>query len=516
VLKYSALMLAAVFATPAQAEWWEAKTEHFVIYSEDEQQKTRAFATELERFDHALRSLQNSKFEPITSDSLRVTIFRLGDVDTMGRLAHSSGVAGFYRPQLYPAAFTPVRGLRTRSGSILRRDSRTDLDPRSVLFHEYAHHFMFQNFPAGYPSWYIEAFAETVATLDLKTDGTFHLGNPPQYRSDALFNSLMTVTPQSLLASTAKPDGEDYYGFYTVGWLMNHYLTFEPTRKGQLPAYLRLVNGGMDSGPAARQAFGNLNRLGAEIGRYKTSGKLGGAIVRPATKANPQIAMRRLGADEEAVMRLRVRTRAGVTRGEARSIAADSRELARRYPNSLLAQLQLAEADFDAKNLDGAEAAADRAIQIQPNSVEALMAKAQILLKRGKKDKKFLPQVRIFAARAHKADLADPAPLAVNYMSYFETGQAVPESAVIGLETAFARGRQDTGLRLLLGRQLLAEKKGKLAREILLPLGLNPHESKSQKKMREVINLIDASKVSEAYTKLATEMKKWEDEAEKG
>jgi hypothetical protein len=103
----------------------------------------------------------------------------------------------------------------------------------------------------------------------------------------------------------------------------------------------------------------------------------------------------------------------------------------------------------------------------------------------------------------------------VNYLSFFETGQAVPESAIIGLEKAYERGRQDFGIRLILGRQLLAEKKGKLARDMLLPLGLNPHESKNKKKMREVIDLIDASKVDEAYTKLATEMKKWEDEAEK-
>lgn len=512
-LLFGALFCAA--ASPAYAEWWEAKTEHFIIYSEDTERNTRAFATELERFDHALRSLQTTKFDPIESDSLKVTIYRVGDIDYMGRLAHSSGVAGFYRRQMYPVAFTPVKGLKTQVGSIVKTDSRTNLDPRSVLFHEYAHHFMFQYFPAGYPSWYTEAFAETAATIDLKDDGTFHLGNPPQYRSDALFNSMMTVTPQSLLASTARPDGEDHYGYYSVGWLMNHYLTFNTSRKGQLQTYLRLVNSGVDSGPAARQAFGDLNRLGSEIGRYKTSGKLGGALVRPATKADPQITMRRLTEDEEAVMRVKARTRAGVTRSIARGVAADSRDLARKYPNSLAAHLQLAEAEYDARNLDGAEAAADRAIQINPNSVEALMLKTQVLLKRGKKDKQFLPQARTFATRANRIDPIDPAPLVANYLSYYDAGEAVPERAIIGLETAYDRARQDVGLRLVLGRQLLAEKKGKLARDILLPLGLNPHESKDKKTMREVIELIDASKVDEAYIKLATEMKKWEDKAEK-
>jgi hypothetical protein len=98
----------------------------------------------------------------------------------------------------------------------------------------------------------------------------------------------------------------------------------------------------------------------------------------------------------------------------------------------------------------------------------------------------------------------------------YHSGQAIPESAIIGLERAYDSARQDAGLRLVLARQLLAEKKGQLAREILLPLGLNPHESKNKKKMRDVIELIDAGKVTEAYTKLAQEMAKAEEEAKKG
>ncbi len=509
------ILMVLFIAAPAHAEWWEARTEHFIIYSEDSERATRAFATELERYDHALRSLQTAKFEPIKSDSQRVTIFRFGDVEDMSRLAHASGVAGFYKPQMYPVAFTPVRkGMRL--GSIARRDSRTDLDPKSVLFHEYAHHFMFQNFPAAYPSWYIEAFAETVATIVLNDDGSFHLGNPPQYRSDALFGSMMLVTPQRLLASTNKPDGEDFYGWYTVGWLMNHYLTFSPNRKGQLETYLRLVNKGMDSAPAAKQAFGDLDALGSEIGRYKTSGKLGGYNVRPGTKPNLQVAMRKLGPDEEAIMRTKMRSKAGITRSERGDVAADARGVAAKYPNSHAVNLALTEAELDAENLAAAEAAADRAIRANPDSVEAHFWKGHVLLERGKKEKQYLAPARMHLAKAHDIDGYDPAPLVDNYLTYYYEGGAIPESAIIGLEQAYDRARQDTDLRLVLARQLLAEKKGPLARDILLPLGLNPHESKAKKTMRGIIELIDAGKVDEAYKKLASEMLKAEQEAKKG
>lgn len=505
------------FAVPAHAEWWEARTQHFVIYSQDDEHDTKDFATQLERYDNALRSLQSTKFEPITADWQRVTIFRSGDIDDIGRLAHSDGVAGFYKPELAPVEFTPVRESKNL-GSIRHRDSRTDLDPRSVLFHEYAHHFMFQYFPAGYPSWYIEAFAETLATIDLKPDGSFHLGNPPQYRSDALFHSMMTVTPKTLLASTSKPDFEDFYAYYSVGWLMNHYLTFEPSRKGQLQTYLKLVDEGVPSPDAARKAFGDLDKLDNEIGNYKNKGKLYGVDVRPANTAPPQVAMRKLTDAEEAAVEVAIRSKAGVTHAEAGGVAGDARDAARRFPNSYPVQIALAEAEFDAEHFEAAQAAADRAIQIEPEGIDGLIWKGHVLVERGKraKDKALLEQARIWLGKAHDVDRRHPAPLLYNYLSYFYAGGAIPEDALVGLEQAYLAAPHYGDLRLILSRQLLSERKGDLARDILLPLALNPHVSKTRKNLHGVIELIEAKKISEAYTALATEMAREEEEAKKG
>jgi tetratricopeptide (TPR) repeat protein len=375
---------------------------------------------------------------------------------------------------------------------------------------------MLKYFPAGYPSWYVEAFAETVATVDLKPDGSFHLGNPPNWRADALFNGMMTVTPQSLLASTAKPDFEDWYGYYTVGWLMNHYLTFEPTRKGQLKTYLRLVNSGVPSAKAAVQAFGDLDKLGSEIGRYKSRGRLYGIDARPGRLVSPQVAMRRLAEDEEAIMRVKLRSKAGVTHSEAKDVAADARGLARKYPNSYAAHLALAEAEFDAEHLQEAEAAADRALQLRPENVDALVAKGRALLEQGKKDKQYLAAARTWLARAHDVDPRHPAPMLYNYLTYFYAGGTIPESALIGLEQAYQAAPHYDELRLILSRQLLAEKKGDLARSILQPLALSPHESKTQKNLHGVIELIDANEPGEAYSKLAQEMARIEAEQKKG
>ena len=51
-----ALLLAILaWAGPASAEWRQAQTSHFVIYSEDSEEGLRDFAARLERFDAAMR-----------------------------------------------------------------------------------------------------------------------------------------------------------------------------------------------------------------------------------------------------------------------------------------------------------------------------------------------------------------------------------------------------------------------------------------------------------------------------
>src|SRR5690242_8569815 len=124
-------LVALLLATPAHAEWWEARTDHFVVYSESSAADAKEFAFKLERFDGALRSLQNVKFKPISSDAQRVTVFRFGDIGDIGRLAGSQGVAGFYIPRLGGSvAFTPAKKSVTRVRSLTRSDPRTDLNPQ--------------------------------------------------------------------------------------------------------------------------------------------------------------------------------------------------------------------------------------------------------------------------------------------------------------------------------------------------------------------------------------------------
>ncbi len=522
-----ALLLLLVPAT-ARAEWWRAETDHFIIYSEDKKAATQEFALQLERFDNALRTLQNLPVRPEKplSRANKVTIFRTGSVRDMAYLAGApgSGVAGFYIARAGAAvAFTPVRAdlrdTRTRTVEGRASEAGTDLDPRSILQHEYVHHFMLQTFPATYPDWYVEAFAELYATIVLNPDGSFHVGNPPQYRAAQIFQ-LPDVPLKELFDQNDKRDGLQHLQFYGYGWLLAHYLSFEPKRDGQLRAYLRALGRGEDGLTAARNAFGDLGQLAKEVRAYKSvarSGKFPGYAVKPKNYAPPSVEVRALTPAEAAVMGEYIRSKRGVTLKQARDVADDIESKARRYTDSLFAQLAASEAFLDARRFAEANAAADRALALDPNSTEALILKGMIAIEEGKAgDKTRFAAARPPLVKATRLDPEDPRPFIHYYESFRRSGEKVPESAIVGLEQIFSQAAFDSSYRLTLARQLLIEGKGKLAGDVLGPVTYNFHGDQKENKLRPVMDLIRANKVPEARAKLDEVIKKAEDEAKKG
>lgn len=508
-----ALLLSTLFlAAPAHADWWEARTDHFIIYSKSSAADAKAFAENLERFDQSLRALQLVKPDMRLSDARRVKIYRSGTQVDIAKLAgdSESGIAGFYIPRLEPVAFVPSRDPAGR---------QSDLDAATILFHEYVHHFMFRYFPGAYPSWYVEGIAELYSTIDFKPGGAFHLGNPPQARAEELvgkYKSLAHYSIRDMLTSTAKPTGFDQYAHYTYGWALTHYLAFEPSRKGQMATYLKLIDQGVDLNKAAVQAFGDLGKLEGEVNRYKNNNRFYGKDVVPPNFHQPVAQLRQMGPDEEAIMPIVMRSKVGVSTRTAPGVAGDARSVAARYPNSFAVQLELAEAELDAKNLDAAERAADAAVRLQPSSAEALMYRGRVALEKGEKDARQYAVAREWFAKAHDADPDHPGPLVGNYLTYSKPKGAVPETAVIGLENAYRLAPYDADLKITLARQEIAENRLDVAKMLLVPVALSPHESKVAKAMDEVVDEIDRNNRAQALAKMDAFIKKTEDDEKKG
>jgi tetratricopeptide (TPR) repeat protein len=479
---------AAIFlSSPAAAKWREAKTDHFVIYSEESTGDLRAFAERLERFDSAMRYIRQVPAAELGAAS-RVTVYVVGGVNSVQRLAgdKSGMVAGFYIPR----AAGSVAVVPRRAGS----GQQWDMNAETVFFHEYGHHFFYQNFAGAFPSWFSEGFAEFHSTARFDPDGSVGLGLPALHRAYGLgaFNGLSVDNMVSMTGETRlRPEQTEL--LYGKGWLLTHYLTFEEKRAGQLGNYLKLINQGQPSREAALTAFGDLKKLDGELEDYMRRRRLSFVRIAPGAIRTGPIAIRDLRAGEEAVMQLRIRSDRGVDEKQAKEVMTEMRRRAAPYPGDPAVQAQLAEAEYDAGNYAEADAAADRAISAEATHLDALIYKAMARMKLAEdsNDATKWREVRRLIGAANRVDPDHPEPLILFYTSYMRQGIAPTRNAVDGLNRAFELAPQDNSLRMAAAYQYLQDDKADDARAALAPIAFHPHGGETRKFAASVIAAID-------------------------
>jgi tetratricopeptide (TPR) repeat protein len=488
---YSLVLLAFVAASPAQATWREASSKHFVIYSEQSAKVVQEFAESLERYDKGLRVLFNVPDEQ-TSHASRVTVFVVPNITAVRRLLGPnapSGLAGFYRNWAAgPVAFVP-RGTGDAAG--------VGFDNQLVLQHEYAHHFLMQNFSGVFPAWFNEGFAEFAATADLNKDGSLNLGMAANHRAYGLLVESPLPIERLLDSTPSARDGAERERFYGRAWLLCHYLITDATRRSQLPVYIKRLNAGGTNLDAARAAFGDLNQLNKDLNAYlrRIQSKMMGFRLPREALSFSKVTVRELGPGEAAIMDARIQSKAGVDRKEAPQVLALARKAAAPFPNDAAAQTALAEAEFDAGNYAEAEAAADRAIAADPKAVDALTYKGLARMRQAvmadKHDAPTWTEVRKWFLAANKVDAEDPEPLTNFFYSFLRQGIEPTANAVAAGTHSLELAPQDTELRIIIVQYMLRHGKSAEARSALLRLASMPHGGEIQQRASAVLTALD-------------------------
>jgi tetratricopeptide (TPR) repeat protein len=483
---------------PLDAAWHKASSKHFVIYSEQKPEQLRQFAEKLERFDQAVRKVRGSSDPPI-GDGNRLTVIVVKSTSAVQRLSRdkSGTVYGFYTPRYTGShAFVPARADEDRQGG---------LNATTVFFHEYSHHMMFQEANIPFPNWFIEGFAELFSTAKIEKDNSVILGTSPAHRAFGLFSSEGLSSREVLENQPAKLSAADRESIYGRGWLLTHYLSFEPTRKGQLASYLNKLTAGEEMGAAAREAFGDLKQLDRELNNYVRRRSLS-AVSIPATalKIGP-IDITPLGPGGDEVMEWHIMSKRGVNKKEAETVAGKIRGIAGRYPNEALVQVSLAEAEFDVGNFSAAVAAADKAAKADPKLVEALTFKGRALIELALKgnDGKGFSAARNAYLTANKIDPEDPEPLFLFFDSFRQEGKAPTRNAIAALHYSSVLAPQDSMVRTTSAVAFLNDGKLEDARRELLPIAFNPHGGKISEQARVAVQLLDAKDRTGAVEALA-------------
>lgn len=469
-------LIAVVLGAAAGAapdNWQAAQTKHFIIYSKSPNADIEKLATDFEKYDKLLR-LATAIDEDVKPVKVRIyEVDDMSDVQAALGLDWRSGVGGFYTSNsLGPFLVTPRKtGMNAEhfTSEIVRR-------------HEYAHHFMLEYFPASYPSWYVEGFAELIGSSKLMDDGRIGYGTPALTRGHDI--AVDWVPLQELLTN----ESVKYLDTYGQGWALTHFLTFDKVRSAQFRQYLAQLTAGKSFADAAK-VFGDLGQLDQEARRYVTAGSFQYRPVKVDIEQPVITSIRPLSAGEVALIPeviayddddLTAIKKEGVREHErdrrARNLAK-IRQVAAQYPNDPFASRFLAEAEYASGNYAATLSAADRLLALRPNDVDGLARKSLAMSKSANGSAAAADAARDLAVKANALDHDDPLPLLAYYESYHEAHQKPPKVAVEGLMQAVSTLPANTGVRELLVDELASERRWTDAMAWLAPIANSPHDS---------------------------------------
>lgn len=511
ILRAFALSIAALIlfaAAPARAEWRKAETGHFIVYGDSSERDIRAFAQRIERFDAFLRT-----YYPIETDyeSPKLEIYLAQGRRDMNRAWPGIGgsVAGYYS---------------SNNGRIYAVVNTAVVVGDVVLFHEYAHHFMFQMRSNAYPSWFVEGFAEYYATAEVGPN-RIQFGRHHPGRMDVLnIGANSWARMEDVLKWRYTPSGRyPAYLYYAQAWGMTHYFMSTPERTRMLGQYLAAVVRGEDSVDAMQAATGRTpDQLQNDV-RIYLSGSIN--IWTPQiTLPEPEVTVATLSRAEADMVWLDIRLdntdvielpeeEDGQTRKSEDQKAREAREraefradlirdafaAAERHPGDRMALLTAARAH----RLSFDPAAALRVLEplTGPESTDgdALRIAAWALLDQAGKETD--PRAAIALKRRASGYLArsmDAEPLDFRtYLGLNDVRRGLDtyptDNDLATLQAAVGLAPQSFESRMRLGEALMARGQNAEAVSILLPVSNSPHRSSYTRRAREMIAVARAA-----------------------
>jgi hypothetical protein len=491
IYRFLAALGLLLSATAAQAEWQQAISTNFIVYSQASGDSAREFAAKLERFTYVLRTYHNIRTPP---PSGRLRVFLFANAGAVGRMAGSESVAGYYVPDARAVLLVGTSSRGSGRGSDIRSArAETTLDPESILLHEYSHHFMFQYFPATYPTWYQEGFAEFWAGTRFLPNNVVEVGHPAEYRFNS-FQAGRWLEISRLLRAQNYGDVPEIDLLYAEGWLLVRHTFENRERAQQLQRYLGLINQGRSYADAATEAFTDVPQLNSDL--YEYAGRRRFQVLQLPFRDLPtgEITTRTPGPAEQALMEYEIRLAQGsISAREIAEFAADLRTVAARFPDDPFALALLTETEQLAGNGEAARAAATRWAAVAPASGRPLMFQGMLqveaLRAARSADTAAWNAARQLLVRANQLTPNDPLILQAYYDSYAAQGVLPPDAAQNALYTAMELAPSDDELRYKVARDFEQRRMIPEAIAIIRPVAYRlPHrdsETEAQRRRRE-------------------------------
>lgn len=477
--------LAAAFSSvPAQAEWHRAESKHFIAYADTSESKLKERVERLERFDALMRTLFN------VEETVKVHVFMLPSISDVQDLADNPNVGGFYNASAQLAyGFMPFRLSQYVEG----------YTAETVSMHEYAHHMLLGGIDRYVPLWASEGLATMFMTARLDSDGGITVGAPNPAFSQATYSG-SRWSVEKLLASDREEIGKDErIELYSRGWALCHYLWLSGERPGQYVKFLKLLNENGDALDSGRKAFGDLDKLNADVNAYLRRKHFPASKLSAEQLSTPtEFSIRPLTEGEEAILDYRMRSLLGVDKDSSIELAEKARPVGAQFPQDAFVQRSMAEIEYDVAALNNeigflaADAAADRTLAVDPENLMAMAYKGRIAARRAidQGQPELFQQARNWFLKAKRANTDHPLPFVLYYDSFLAAGEEAPEGAVKGLYRAAFLMPQDLTLRGRVTIEFIKSGELDRARSFLAPAAFYPHLPQDNP-MRKLIDKLD-------------------------
>ncbi|GAB5486986.1 MAG: DUF1570 domain-containing protein [Parasphingorhabdus sp.] len=491
-LKKLFLVFFAIYAflnpSPALSRWVQIETENFRLFSKGNLERSKQLGVKLEKLDAMLRLLHRIDS---SSTARKVEIYLVESDDKVRELGEfkTSNVAGFLK--------STERGV---FGVVPMRDtSRSEyaLTGRQILFHEYVHAFMAQHVSTAYPAWYREGIADFYSTVEFRDSGEIWLGKVVPNRVPSATRKKLFDTKKLLTIDSRDIATQDRGRYYATGWLLTHFLFFNDERKGELTRYLKAINAGQSSMSAASKFSGGAGGLSKDLKTYSKSRRLSYSkfeLINFPTQFPMKIDP--LSADRSELMEMEIRLRSRMSKQRALKLLPDLQKITDRYPNSSFAHWISSEFLRRSGDNIAAEAAIDRAIELDPGNGKALIRKARFLITIARKSEKdqatqHWSSARNLIVQANRVDVEDPVPLYLFY--HIGRGQKKRTSDLMfsGLKKAQNLIPQYGPYRVRLAIEYAKRDEFETAQKLLFPVVFSAHQSSLRDRARKLYDKIE-------------------------
>lgn len=384
------------------------------------------------------------------------------------------------------------------------------LPPETQIYAEFARHYLLTHFPQAYPLWYVDGFGMLFSTMEVRKDGAIEFGRaPPEYTKVMdhypRYPARNVLSGQYLSDKRALTRWSPYHM-----WVLTHMLFFDDARRQEMRGYLAKIASGASAAEASA-LFGDMDAFERALAAYDNR-RIPYVEVRYPSDRTEAPFVRRLTEGEVAYVKGKLESNSRLYVGTAASLAgttedtpseAASVELreqwllrlradARRFPANLQTYLLLAEAECRTNNIQGCTEAANRAVEIDPTSGEALAWQGW---SRTAAAVAGPPAQRAFAVKAGRATIVranrlapdHPVPLILYYRSFVDAGEAPSDAAVAGLMKASDQVPASPTTRLMLGEALAKRGAMEAARRILAPVAFGAYRSPETPAARQLL-----------------------------